>query len=501
MPERPLLTIALDGGTPPPPTGAIGVNLAGLEFNPGAQPGRPGWDYAVPSTGELDYFRSRGLSEIRLPILWERLQPTLGGALDAGYVGIIRGLLDYAGGHGMKIILDLHNYGSYRGQKLGSGVSAAQFQDVWRRTAQTFGKNPGLGGYDLMNEPHDLAAGTWPRYAQAAVDAIRQVDRVTSIHVEGDAWSSAGSWTQANGALAIRDPSNAIIYSAHLYLDRDNSGTHFDWTSEAAAGVTVDTGAQRAANFISWLKAHNAKGEIGEIGAPGNDPRWLTALDRTIAVCQTAGVGVIAWAGGPWWGAYPLSVEPSGGRDAPQMAVLMKYDGLQTGSVTRASLFGVTTPGLVVQVSERNVVLGSAVADQRGVWRLTPVLSAGPHTLSATTSRDGVSNATSLRVTVRAVAPTAAAAARVQITPANVNPAMPQLIRSTAPSAAPSLSRLPSGLLGPSSALSVAAFKQAEAIQPAPSTAAIHASTLSTLSWLHGAPDLSGITPLPHAHA
>jgi endoglucanase len=33
------------------------------------------------------------------------------------------------------------------------------------------------------------------------------------------------------------------------------------------------------------------------------------------------------WAGGPWWGDYPLSVEPRGGKDRPQMKILTKYSG------------------------------------------------------------------------------------------------------------------------------------------------------------------------------
>ena len=37
------------------------------------------------------------------------------------------------------------------------------------------------------------------------------------------------------------------------------------------------------------------------------------------------GIGGTSWAAGPWWGNYPLSVEPRNGQDRPQMAVLLKY--------------------------------------------------------------------------------------------------------------------------------------------------------------------------------
>jgi hypothetical protein len=37
------------------------------------------------------------------------------------------------------------------------------------------------------------------------------------------------------------------------------------------------------------------------------------------------GMGGTYWAAGPWWGNYPLSVEPRNGQDRPQMAVLLKF--------------------------------------------------------------------------------------------------------------------------------------------------------------------------------
>ncbi|MFC6774139.1 hypothetical protein [Methylobacterium gregans] len=53
-----------------------GVNLSGPEF--GTVPGRYGTDYAYPSAQTIARFGALGLTGVRLPVRWERLQPRLG---------------------------------------------------------------------------------------------------------------------------------------------------------------------------------------------------------------------------------------------------------------------------------------------------------------------------------------------------------------------------------------------------------------------------------------
>ena len=312
---------------------ANGVNLSGLEFNPGALPGRPGWDYPVPSNSELLYYQSKGLRIVRLPILWERLQPGLIGsqkapALDPTYLGYITTLLAEANALGMVMMVDVHNYGGYGGHKIGDGtVTIDNFGRMWSLLAQALKGRPGLGGYDLMNEPSNMPSpAVWPLAAQRAVHAIRRFDTQTTIFVEGDDWSSAGSWPQNNGSLNIHDPSRKMIYEAHVYGDRDNSGTHFAWNTEIQYGVTVNTIAERIVPFATWCTAKHAACMIGEIGVGNDDPNWNTELANGLAEMRAAGLlGFTYWAGGPWWGSYPLSIEPRNGQDAAQMAVVSVY--------------------------------------------------------------------------------------------------------------------------------------------------------------------------------
>ncbi len=52
-----------------------GVNFAGGEFNGGKQGARYGFDYIYPGAGEIALLQRLGLKAMRVPFLWERLQP------------------------------------------------------------------------------------------------------------------------------------------------------------------------------------------------------------------------------------------------------------------------------------------------------------------------------------------------------------------------------------------------------------------------------------------
>jgi endoglucanase len=66
---------------------------------------------------------------------------------------------------------------------------------------------------------------------------------------------------------------------------------------------------------------------LTEFGVPDDDPRWLTVLERFLGAIRADErlVGGVYWAGGSWWGTYPLSIEPRGGQVRPQMSVLSAF--------------------------------------------------------------------------------------------------------------------------------------------------------------------------------
>jgi endoglucanase len=303
-----------------------GINLSGAELNPDRKPAVYGRDYIYPSASELDYYASKGFSVVRLPYRWERLQPSLFGNLDEVELGRIKTVIAAAHNRNMRVILSPHNFGRYyldgNETLIGTdGVFIEAFADFSRKVAAAFAGNQAVYGLSLMNEPH-ASRYLWKQTAQAGLDAIRAADRERLVLAPGDEWSGAWSWREYNEDFLLRDPANRVIYEAHQYFDLDHSGTYkFGYTLN---GASPERGVEWVRPFAEWLKLHQVRGIITEFGVPGNDPRWLDLVDRLLAYLAREDIPWTYWAGGPWWGDYPLSAEPKNGVDAPIMAVLAK---------------------------------------------------------------------------------------------------------------------------------------------------------------------------------
>lgn len=298
----------------------FGINLSGAEFGSGV--GRYGYTYIYPSSSTIKYYADQGVDFIRLPFRWERLQNTLNGELNQAELGRIKSVLDAAQANGLKVILDVHNYGAYNGLKLGSSeLPVTAFQDFWGKVASALKGYTALDGYGLMNEPEK--ALDWPTAAQAAIATIRTVDGNTPIYVSGMKWGAAQSWSNTSDMLKnLVDPSGKLVFEAHQYFDQYNSGTYQGtYDSEGAYDMV---GADRLQNFIKWLKDNNLKGFIGEYAIPDNDPRWLTVMDNFLHELAKNDIPSAYWGGGPWWGNYPMSIEPNGGIESAQMTILKK---------------------------------------------------------------------------------------------------------------------------------------------------------------------------------
>lgn len=300
------------------------INVSGAESSDNVFPGVNGTHYFFPSEGYFARWKAKGIRTVRFPLKWERLQPVLGGGLDATYAGLIDKMLVQANQQGIGVILDVHNYARYRGQVIGSRqVTVDHYRNLMQRVAERWHDAPALYAYDLMNEPHDDSDASWPQAAQAGIDAIRQTDSKRLIIVEGRSWSSAERWPQYNDALLpLKDPADNIVFSAHLYMDQNGSGVYKD-----AKGTPIDPdiGVRRVKPFIEWLQKNGRRGQIGEMGFPDNDPHWNEAADRLLGFLRQHCVPVAYWTSGESWGREPMNLEPVDGRDRPQWQVLAKY--------------------------------------------------------------------------------------------------------------------------------------------------------------------------------
>src|ERR1700758_1509577 len=106
----PRATARTPGFLPAPATAASGVNISGLEIG-GTLPGGLWTDYAMPTTYEIAYYASRGMTIARIPFSWERMQPTLGGPLNTTYLGYVQQAANMLRAVNARALLDLHNYG------------------------------------------------------------------------------------------------------------------------------------------------------------------------------------------------------------------------------------------------------------------------------------------------------------------------------------------------------------------------------------------------------
>ncbi|WP_187262022.1 cellulase family glycosylhydrolase [Pontibacter beigongshangensis] len=301
----------------------FGVNLAGGDF--------ANDDYQYPHAAELDYFKEKGLTLMRIPFKWERLQPELNGAFSERDLNDLRNIVWAARTRGIWVLLDMHNYGRRKVNDVTTvignpGVSVADAANAWRMIAEEFKDFGNIYAYGLMNEPYGMTKHTpWVNIAQGMIDAIRTVDTHTPIMVGGESYSSAARWqTESDNLRGLVDPADDLIFEAHVYFDNDASGSYSKSYDEEKASPT--TGVNRLKPFVDWLKKYNLRGFVGEYGIPDNDVRWLTVLDQTLAYMKENNLNGTYWAAGSRWGTHKMSVHPNNnGSDRLQMQVLEKY--------------------------------------------------------------------------------------------------------------------------------------------------------------------------------
>lgn len=310
-------------------TQMMGVNLAGAESTGnGNVPGTYGYDYIYPDGGDLDYFHSKGLDLIRLPFKWERLQRTLSGSLHSAELQRIDDVVALAEARGMKVVLDMHDYGSYDGNGIGSSsVSLSDFEDVWARIADHFEGRSGIYGYGIMNEPNYTAA-YWPDVADAAIAGIRQHDSDVWVIVSGGGWAPTRGWYNYNHELHnnLDNLDDKVMFEAHSYLDQDGGG--YGWGSYAGEEGHPMKGVWRDYPFVNWLRENDLYGLVGEFGVPEDDSRWIDALENQVHHLGANGVSATYWVAGPWSVNAEMSIQPKNNftTDRPQMAVMgMNY--------------------------------------------------------------------------------------------------------------------------------------------------------------------------------
>jgi endoglucanase len=280
-----------------------GINLSGGEYSANTVTAQYGYKYMYPSNSEIDYYKSKGFTTIRLPFSGSRLQPVNGGALNAAELGRIRAVVDYAGTKGMYVVLDPHEYGArydaasktkkFYGVK--GGLPASQFGNFWKRVALEFKTYPNVI-YGLMNEPHIQTPKEWRAVAEYGIYGIRKAQAKQLILISGTSWTGAHSWVSSGNAAAWAgykgDPNFA--FEVHQYLDSDSSGNH--------ATCVANKGTKVLDAVSSWARTNRVKLFMGEMGW-SQDPKCLVegaAMMQAMTRSPDVWTGWTYWSGGPW---------------------------------------------------------------------------------------------------------------------------------------------------------------------------------------------------------
>jgi len=337
-----------------------------MEF--GADPGTEGTQYTKGVQNDYTYYANKGLNPARVALKWEKAQQTVGGDLDATYMGYCVDICNFALSAGIKVMFEIHNFGgrdvSGTPRKVGTAqLTTVHFADLWTKFVQYFLDRPtqlaAIWGWDVMNEPADMPVPTTTSnynttssatlMNQAGIDAIRAIDTTRYIVAEADSYSGAQNFVALYGANPTpwyTDATGKLYYSWHYYFDSGNSGSYSganQWFS--GSGLAVTLGGDYLETIARWANNRNLliNGNpailIGEYGVINetvtlggsvrhNDEGYLTALNDFMNVMDLYKIAGCHWAGGSWYSS-PTALSPSSTYtvDRAQMQVVGKHLG------------------------------------------------------------------------------------------------------------------------------------------------------------------------------
>ena len=230
-------------------------------------------------------------------------------------------------------------------------VTTAHFADLWKKIATEFRDYTNIWGYDLMNEPKGIDINILFDNYQAAINAIREVDTKAPIVVEGKNYANSQAWESLSDKLKdLADPQGKIVYEAHAYFDRSNSGTYPGKYDQEITNTEIYR--DRIQPFVDWCGKNGKKGMLGEFGVPytghaQGDARYDELIDKVFAYLKEKQLTATYWCGGSMYDAYMLTVQPAKDyyTEKSTMKVMEKY--IRDFDRSSAGVDGITSDATV----------------------------------------------------------------------------------------------------------------------------------------------------------
>lgn len=271
-----------------------------------------GWPGQVVPKSDFELYHGYGFNIFRYAFSWMGLSPDLNEAkfhepYYSTFVSNVTWMLKQD--PDIYIILDCHDFGEYKHQRIGENGSPAtteKFAAMWAKVATEF-KDQSRVIFGIMNEPkQDASTQVVTDYIQKAINAIRKAGATQQyIFVPSKDWQGMSTFENyANSTFSITDPSGGdhrLVYDIHNYLDPGKDGGHEceDFKSSRLAQYTSVT---------NLLRSKNKKAFMSEIGG------------RPTLMCNKAindALGFLdqhsdVWVGWTAWGPEQVQPDPRG---------------------------------------------------------------------------------------------------------------------------------------------------------------------------------------------
>lgn len=197
-----------------------------------------------------------------------------------GELDLLEKHLAWAKKYGIQIVVDLHAAPGARDERKDlymchDATYAEAFVATWRKIATRFRGRPEIFGFDLVNEPQQLAPALpgcdyWSIQSRAA-EAIRAIDPETPVIVESNCYDGPATFSYLK-PLALTN----VIYQVHMYVPhafthQGVGGPAPKWTRakypDAAKGWNRDFLRRTLKPVRDFQKRHGARIYVGEFSA------------------------------------------------------------------------------------------------------------------------------------------------------------------------------------------------------------------------------------------
>jgi endoglucanase len=284
-----------------------GINLSGFSDR--------GRFYHPAPHAQMDFYHAKGMNFFRIPIWWDRLQPTVNTSFDAAVWSEAQDVIAYGLSLGCTVMISNHCMGgrgvSGANHKLGDPqLPYAALADFWTRIAAAYKGEPQVW-FDLLNEPEGLPANGHPTPTDALVSiynetitAIRGKGATNLIVLEGNGWNNAKSFNQnpwynlgttpptsgAAFATGISDAASNWCVSCHNYPD----------AMHGRGGSAIDATILRTQfqNVMDWSAETKIKVICGEWSVIAADPNGKAVTTDYLDWLEANQDKVLAWS---WW--------------------------------------------------------------------------------------------------------------------------------------------------------------------------------------------------------